>query len=361
MLRTIGWTAAALIAGGCNLNSLGQGSDTQAEPAQESSTGESEATPGTGSGASLVSTGGGLTSEGTTVAADDTTGSTATTQTSAGPMEPLITISDAEVFEFGEQDITTTSEHTFILTNEGNGEASALSIGGLVGAFAQLSTDCGSVLAPAATCEVVVGFTPELFGAYEGQLAVSYQSVGEEASVTRPLAGLGVGATANLIINGGGEQGSPADSPPVGWQAFSGSDWRISTDTFFTGFYSIHAGAVGGSEGFILFQSVDVGSLTNWGDASGVLVRMSARHTGLEFQNDPTQVDLRFSDASGEQLSYYGSAAYFGSSWTETTQDQEAPGGTQSVQVILTCYYFIGSECSGYFDEVQLVAEWAGP
>ena len=203
-------------------------------------------------------------------------------------------------------------------------------------------------------------FAPELFGEYEGQLEVTFGGAGEVDSVARPFTGLGVGTTSNLIRNGGGEQGSVDDHPPVGWESYSGTNWAINPELAHMGSYSIHAGSQSGPNGFVLFQSVDAVELTNWGNAEGVRFYFRAYQRGYEPNNDGAEVSLRFADAQGEELEFHSTGIYADEAWLESTGDHEAPPNTHDAQLLLVCHHYVGPECSAYFDEIEVWAEWLG-
>lgn len=333
-----------LAVAGCSLNTTGVGSDRQPELAHS----------GVGTGA----TSGLDEPDSTSGAADDPSESGPSAGT--GSPVPVLVISDDEIFEFGGQDIGTTAEHTFVITNEGSRVAMDLAVGGLGKPFTVHSSDCESVLAPEDTCRVVVHFAPELFGGYEGQLEVAFEGAGGADSVVRPFTGRGVGTTGNLLRNGGGEQGSLDEHPPLGWESLAGASWASTAELSYMGDYSIFAGLAAGSDEFILFQSIDAAGLTNWGDAEGVRFYYRAYHRGWDLNNDLTQVSVRFSDAQEQELEQHPTGIYSSNTWMESTGDHEAPPRTHDVQMFLECHYVSGYECGGYFDEVELWAEWSG-
>lgn len=111
---------------------------------------------------------------------------------------------------FPAQDIGTTSAvRTLSLSNQGT---AALSISSLVvsGEFSQ-SNNCGTSLAPGASCSINVQFTPVALGTRNGTLTVTDNAPGSPQ--TASLTGTGIGPTASLSPNsldfGGQRAGFP--------------------------------------------------------------------------------------------------------------------------------------------------------
>lgn len=323
---------------------------------------ESSSTSGGTTGVMAAMSDGNTPAGNTTGSASRTgTGPTDTGPTDTGPTGyPNIAISGGELFDFGSQDIHGTAEHVFVITNEGDGKATNLQVAVLGEAFSQQNSYCGSVLAPAAICAVEVIFAPELFGAYTGQLEITFDDAGTPDSIVQNFEGLGIGATPNLLVNGNGEEGLVTTEPPIGWSAERyGHDWSISQEaTPFAGDYSIHADNVS-SLNYWIYQAVSASSITTWGDLVGVRFRSRAFHRAV----DPlfcTSVGFSYLDGDGQSVDGLSSGLHCSPTWLESTGEVEAPANSQSVRFVIGCPPKGLPVCEGFFDEVELVAEWSG-
>jgi len=276
---------------------------------------------------------------------------------------PELVISDAPIYDFGSLELTDATGHAFSISNEGDGDATSLLLSVEGAAFVITSHDCDDVLAARASCEVEVSFQPGLFGDVGSELEIAYQDQGMATSVTRSLVGRGVGATANLLINGGGELGDATDIPPMGWTIVYGPNWSASwlLAPPVEGARTISAGwGPPGTNNFTLYQQLDAASLTTWGDAVGVRFYYRAFHRAETDGNDPTWVEFRFLDAGGLELAIYPSSLSSGATWYESTGNFLAPPGTHQVQLALQCDRVANDWCSGFFDGLEVWAEWLG-
>ena len=276
---------------------------------------------------------------------------------------PVVTISNSETFDFGWGEIRSPTEHTFSIINIGNGRATNMEVAIFGEAFAKTSSNCGTTLDPGDICLVTVEFTPEMFGSYIGQLDVAFDGIGIRTSVTKELEGVGIGTTENLIVNGGGEEGTRSDSPPIGWLPYPNGrpgNWSNNQDIpAYMGEYSISAGEAS-ARVHIIYQRVEANSVTTWGDLAGVRFRYRAYLRTESDDNDPVVIALQFYDYVNNGFLEESSDIQSAAVWTERVIDQEAPARTNNAWFLLVCFHEIGSRCSGYFDEVELVAEWSG-
>ncbi|MBI5632833.1 MAG: choice-of-anchor D domain-containing protein [Nitrospirae bacterium] len=77
----------------------------------------------------------------------------------------LVVTSPALPFHFGTQNIGTTTDQTFTVTNNGSADAHITTITGLAAPFSVLSDTCsGATVAPAATCTFAIRFAPVAAG-----------------------------------------------------------------------------------------------------------------------------------------------------------------------------------------------------
>ncbi len=192
---------------------------------------------------------------------------------------------------------------------------------------------------------------------------VAFDDAGMSTEATRPVEGRGIGATGNLLVNGGGEEGDLKAIPPEGWDIASGPNWTTTDSAVpVVGDRTIYAGdAPMGFDTFVLHQVVQVSPLTTWGDAEGVRFFFSAYHRAWSAGSDPNHVEFRFADAGVSELALHVFPTNDTSSWVQRSDDWEAPADTHHIQVLLVCDRETGDLCRGYFDEVEVWAQWLGP
>jgi hypothetical protein len=275
---------------------------------------------------------------------------------------PLIVISHGPVLDFGPHSLGELAMHSFSVANEGDVDALELEVVELAAPFTLASHDCAATLAAGSSCQVDVTFQPSFFGDHAGELRIAIDDVGQPVEVARPFTGRGVGATGNLLINGGGELGSATDSPPMGWTIGYGPAWS-SSDLVppVEGSRTISAGwGPPGINEFSLQQAIDVSSLTTWGDAAGVRFYYRAFHRAETDGNDPTSVVLRARDAGGSELGAFPSPPYAGTTCNESVNNVVVPPGTTAVVLELLCDRVQLEWCSGFFDGLEVWAEWLG-
>ncbi|MEM9452547.1 MAG: hypothetical protein AAGF11_00100 [Myxococcota bacterium] len=292
---------------------------------------------------------------------DDYEGGVTADDTESTKGHPVLVISDGEVFNFERQDIMTTSEHTFTVTNEGYGVATGLDVGGLYGAFGIYESTCGDMLEFGDSCKVGVGFGPQFFGLYEDELEVSFMGGDASGSVSRSVRGLGVGGTTNLLTNGDAEQGGWENVPPIGWLLESGAVWRTSEIWPYEGEQLIFAG-VGDGVGMlnVLGQMVEDNNLTSWNGGGGVQFFYQAYQRSAILDNAYTWVRLLFLSEGGEVLGVSSLAPSSNLAWHQGFGYEVAPSGTEQVRFELVCSNENGEFCGGHFDAIELWAEWSG-
>lgn len=115
------------------------------------------------------------------------------TTTSSGG-SAVLTISDGPMYTFADTVFSSSSStHTFTISNTGSEDANALSVGG-IGAPFSLTTTCGSSLPVGNDCEVTVTFAPTSAGTFSDILNVTYHDGFSTQATTRNLGGNGVTA-----------------------------------------------------------------------------------------------------------------------------------------------------------------------
>jgi hypothetical protein len=128
--------------------------------------------------------------------------------------------------DFGQ--VGTTTQRTFQVTNVGSQPATVMTnvatLGdgfgyGSGGTYPGPGGDCGTTLAPGASCTIGVVFTPPSPGPHFSTLTISYNDGAQATSAKRDLTGTGV-STAVLTIHdwfgGGGDQNAPYDYGSAG-------------------------------------------------------------------------------------------------------------------------------------------------
>jgi hypothetical protein len=353
MALTLG--AMAPTAGACSLDTAGIGTGSGAKPG-----GEADGDDGTDAEGDTTPGGGGGTGTSDATASPVDEGSSM----DGGPAaHPEVTISHGPAFDFGPRNLTDNVDQAFTVTNEGDADATAVQVGGVGGQFSIMANDCAETLAPRSSCEVQVRFDPDLFGDAQTELRVAFQDHGMATSVTRPIVGRGVGVTGNLLVNGGGELGNATDSPPMGWTVAYGPSWSANWDEVppVEGDRTISAGwGPPGVNQFTLHQQINVAALTTWGDATGMRFYFRVFHRSETEGNDPTWVILRFRDISGGELASSPSVMFSGTTWNESVGNSLAPAGTHRVQLVLECTRVVNDWCSGFYDGMEVWAEWLG-
>lgn len=121
----------------------------------------------------------------------------------------VLTISDGPTFDYGSVGLSQSSSKSFTITNTGGVGASAIADGATLaapyafvgGSFPGTGGNCAATLAPAATCTVVVAFSPTASGVANGTLTLEYNDGQDPQTVARALTG--TGALAVLTISDG--------------------------------------------------------------------------------------------------------------------------------------------------------------
>ena len=119
-----------------------------------------------------------------------------------------------------------------------------------------------------------------------------------------------------------------------------------------------NAGPGQGGTSFRLRQSIATESWNLLIDNEGLWFRVRAQTRALFAGDDPHEVWLRFFDARNVLISESGSPPYQGVGWNGVELLAAAPVGTRFVHVQLRCEREFGDNCSGYFDDVSLVASY---
>lgn len=141
----------------------------------------------------------------------DGAGAQSTTRgvTGTGVAQAALAIGGGDPFGFGTLAAGTTSTQIFTVTNTGGVNATSITGSGLATPFSFLGGsypgsggDCGSTIAPAGSCNIVVQFAPVSVNTFSDTLSLDYNNGVSAQSETKVLQGVG-GNPATLSISGG--------------------------------------------------------------------------------------------------------------------------------------------------------------
>lgn len=200
------------------------------------------------------------------------TNSTATIS-GTGVTPALLTISEADPYDFGSVANGGSWTHTFTISNSGGYVATALSevsltapFGFLGGSYPGTGGDCGTTLAAAANCYIVVEFSPVGLGLASQSININYNDgIGTEASF-RAVQGTGVSpALLSIDVGASFDFGITAALPtqPLNimgsWDASTNTP-TLANGTGITGDYYVNttAGVVDFGAGSVSFAANDI-------------------------------------------------------------------------------------------------------
>ncbi|MCB0367758.1 MAG: choice-of-anchor D domain-containing protein, partial [Bdellovibrionales bacterium] len=121
--------------------------------------------------------------------------------TGNGVNPAFLTIDSGPIYDFGEQALGSTTEHTFTVNNTGGISATAMGGTGLLapfrfkgGAYPGSGGTCAATLNAAASCTVVVEFLPTALGIRSDTIEINYNDGGGVQVALRAVQGTGAGA-----------------------------------------------------------------------------------------------------------------------------------------------------------------------
>jgi hypothetical protein len=126
----------------------------------------------------------------------------------AGAGPAVLAISDGATYDYQTHATGSTTSHTFMVTNSGGVDATALSPSALgapyafPGGYPGATGNCGATLAAGASCSIVVTFSPSSATTSPATLTLGYNDGVTTQSATRPLTGTGAAAAALSISDG---------------------------------------------------------------------------------------------------------------------------------------------------------------
>ncbi len=116
-----------------------------------------------------------------------------------GATPAVLTISEADPYNYGSVAVGSTTSHTFTVTNSGGVSATSMNGSGLAapytftgGVFPGTGGTCSSTLAAGTTCTLVVEFAPTVAGVASDQIEINYNDGATAQLVSRGVTGGGV-------------------------------------------------------------------------------------------------------------------------------------------------------------------------
>jgi hypothetical protein len=269
-----------------------------------------------------------------------------------------LSISEGPAYDFGTVATGNQLSHVFIVSNEGDDEATGLggSIGGpfsLPGGFPGTGT-CGANLAAGTTCTVQVAFSPTEIGPHASTLSVSY---GEGPAALLDVVGDGAGQGSNLLANPGGET---TGEPCPGWTdaadgTWGAGIWPQETPAWADSNY-IYSDTGPDNVDYVLRQDISVAAWAAIIDAGTVRFSMQGHARALSAGNDQYRISVHYLDGGGATLASWTTGNQSVGSWQAYGDLRTAPTNTRTVRVELGCRKTYGELCHAYFDALDLHA-----
>jgi alpha-tubulin suppressor-like RCC1 family protein len=155
----------------------------------------------------------GVDSDSIAIAYDDGSGSTINLShgvTGTGVNAANLTFTDSPSYDFGSRTVSTTTYHTFTISNSGGATATSIAATALSapfsfkgGTYPGTGGSCGTSLGGGATCTIIGAFAPTGTGAFTGNLILTYNDgINAGGTSSLPIGGTG-GTVANLSISDG--------------------------------------------------------------------------------------------------------------------------------------------------------------
>ena len=282
-----------------------------------------------------------------------------TTTTGVDPGSGVLEISDGSTFDYGNVSVGQQQGHQFTVTNVGDGQATGMagSVSGgdfsfAGGSYPGNAGSCGDSLDAGQECTLDVMFSPQELGLYDGLVAVSYDGAGD---AERPVSGGGSGLSGNLLSNPGGEAGG---NPPGSWTVVGGGSW--TTENFLTpqeGSAFISGAGGPNNEAYRLRQDVAVDTWASTIDAGAMRFSFDGFARAFNVNNDEYRFRIFYRDG-GSNLETWTMDWTSVAAWTQYDESRIVPAGTRTIRVELNCRKARGDFCDGYFDAMDLRAEY---
>lgn len=295
-----------------------------------------------------------------------TTSTTSTTDATGEPGQAMLVIAEAPEIDFGDVDLDDpVPTEAVTVSNEGDGDATALeamlpgpyAFAG--GAYPGTGGDCGGTLGADETCTMVVELAPATFGPLTSTLTLDYDDGMAAAAVNVDLTGAGIGTTANLLANPGGET---SGNPPPSWNEINGN-WTTTTQFSRSGARSIYGGDVNGNDGpFNLEQEIDISEYAAIiDDGGGLEVSFIGYARSFGNNNDDFAIRLRALDGGGDPIATDETDLQDQNDFTLMETGFVTPAQTRTIEARLLCLRTSGDFCDAYFDDLELTLTYPAP
>jgi len=354
--RARAWTVLSLTVGACSFDSGGGMGGASAEIGQSSQEGADDDDASEDTSGSATDPDGGPDDD-----ASDSLDSAATEADSGETGHPaVLTFVEAPAYDFTLVPLGTTLAHVVTLHNTGGRTATGITAAIATpfawngGAWPGIGGTCVDTLAPDGYCQIELSFAPSTLGPVGGTIVVDYDDGDDPAQAVLSLTGAGSGATANLLLNGDGED---LGAPPPEWTPAAGTGWSTTTAIERSGARSITAGPSPYGE-VVLVQPVAVAQWAELIDAGMLSITFDGWSRAYDNDNDPHRFRVDFVDADGAILQAFEGMSHTTASWVQSTDVRIAPAGTREVVVRLHCTKSIGTDCGGYYDDMSVTASY---
>ncbi len=278
--------------------------------------------------------------------------------------EGALEISGGPLLELGELPVGAAHAFEVTLDNVGDGPATAIfgpelppSFVYVGGAYPGDGGTCGVALDAAQSCTMALEVTPDRPGIATATIQVSYVGAQMAKVVDGELRLVGTGATGNLLLNPGAEAGPVGQLPPD-WSVSSGDGWEATSGEVDSGAQSFWAGGSNTSGDAVLAQTVDVVGLAATIDTLGMSVSFSGRARTMSFADDPHDLRVVYLDAAEAELGAWDAGFHDETGWHTHAMTQPIPADTRRIRVELLCNKDLGSNCSAWFDTLELTASY---
>ncbi|MCB0367798.1 MAG: choice-of-anchor D domain-containing protein, partial [Bdellovibrionales bacterium] len=115
-----------------------------------------------------------------------------------GATPALLELSDSPVYDYGVQAVSSTTDHTFTVTNNGASPATSLAAGITLAPYSYKGSvfpgtggTCTATLNAASTCTIVISYSPTTTGLHSGVVRLDYSDGASSQQATRNVQGTG--------------------------------------------------------------------------------------------------------------------------------------------------------------------------
>jgi hypothetical protein len=262
--------------------------------------------------------------------------------------------------ELGKVELKAGTLVTLTLRNAGDTEATAIAARPIDaplawegGAYPGTTGTCGDALPADATCELVLVVLPGIPGISARAIGLDYDDGSGAAEVMTEVRLVGVGETANLLLNPGFEDSAPG-AAPTEWNIGAGN-WIVDTATAHEGVQSVHPGD-GGPEEVTLYQEVEVGGYAATLGELGLGVTVTGYGVAEGTNNEPFNFRVRIFDDTDTEVGAPTESGFVDpTEWTPWTAALALPKTAATVRLELQCRRgMFATNCDAAFDALDL-------